>query len=199
MQPELEPGRDSEVTAAAADRPENVRMCLGVGAQDLAVRGHDLSGQQIVDGQAVLAHQEPYAAAQREPPDPHRAGVAEPSGQAVGPRRSCVFTGGQTCLGPGGVPFGIDVQPFHVRKIEHYPPFRDTVTGGAVAAAAYSKLQPSLTRERDDVRDLSRVRGPDDDCWMVVDPAVEDGSRLVVPGVFRRDHSTVEGSTELRD
>jgi hypothetical protein len=55
VQPELEPGRHPEVAAAAADRPEQVRMPLVIDAQQPAVGGHDLGGQQVVDGQAVLS------------------------------------------------------------------------------------------------------------------------------------------------
>ena len=55
VEPELEPGHDAEVAAAAADRPEQVRVRLGVDAEELAVGGHDLGGEQGVDRQAVLA------------------------------------------------------------------------------------------------------------------------------------------------
>jgi hypothetical protein len=88
---------------------------------------------------------------------------------------SRVCAGGQARLSPRGALFGIDVQRLHVRKIEHDPPVRD------------------------DERDLGRVRGPDDDRRPAVDPAVEDGTRLVVPGVVRRDHPTVEGGAQLAE
>jgi hypothetical protein len=43
-------------------------------------RGHDLGGQQVVDREAVLANEEPDAAAQRDPADADGAGVAEAGG-----------------------------------------------------------------------------------------------------------------------
>ena len=199
VQPELEAGRDAEVAAAAADRPEEVRVRLGVRAQELAVRGHDLGGQQVVDREAVLADEVADAAAQRDPADPDRAGVAEPGREAVGCRRGRVFAGGQPRLGPGGAAFGIDLQRPHVREVEHDPPVGDAVTGDAVAAAADGQLQPGLARQRDDASDVGRVRGPDDDRRPAVDPAVEDGAGLVVLGVVRRDHSSAKWSIELRD
>ncbi len=100
VQPELEAGRDAEVAAAAADRPEEVRVRLGVDAQELAVGGHDVGGQQVVDREAVLADQVPDAAAQRDPPDPDRAGVAEPGRQAVRSCRGRVLARGQTLSRP---------------------------------------------------------------------------------------------------
>ena len=83
VEPELEAGRDAEVAAAAADRPEQVRIVLGVDAEELAVGGHDLGGEQVVDREAVLADEVADAAAERDPADPDRAGVAEPDRQAV--------------------------------------------------------------------------------------------------------------------
>ena len=41
----LEPGRDAEVAAAAADRPEKVRVRLGVHPENPAVGGHDVGSQ----------------------------------------------------------------------------------------------------------------------------------------------------------
>ena len=64
VEPELEPGHDPEVAAAAADRPEQVRLVLGVDQPDLAVGGHDLGGEQVVDRQAVLADEVADAAAE---------------------------------------------------------------------------------------------------------------------------------------
>ena len=46
VQAELQAGHDAEVAAAAADRPEQVRVVLGVRAEQLAVGGHDVGGQR---------------------------------------------------------------------------------------------------------------------------------------------------------
>ena len=90
VQPELEPGGDAEVAAAAADRPEQVRVRARVDAQELAVGGHDLGREQRVDRQAVLAHEVADAAAERDAADADRAGVAEAGRQAVrGGGRRC--------------------------------------------------------------------------------------------------------------
>jgi hypothetical protein len=68
-----------------------------------------------------------------------------------------------------------------------------------VATAADGQLQPRVTRQRDDVGDLVGVGGLDDDGWVAVDAAVEDGARLVVVGIPRRDHPAVEGGAQLPD
>ena len=71
VQTEPEPGRDAEVATPAADRPEQIRLGLRVHAVHRAVGGHDVGGQQVVDREAVLAHEEADAAA--ADPDPAQA------------------------------------------------------------------------------------------------------------------------------
>jgi hypothetical protein len=66
---------------------------VGVDAQELAVGGDQLGGQQVIDGQAVLSDQVADAAAQGDPADADRAGVAEPGRQPVGRRGGAVGDG----------------------------------------------------------------------------------------------------------
>jgi len=199
VQPQLEPGRDAEVAAAAADRPEQVGMGVGVHPQLLAVGGHHLGGQQVVDGEAVLADQEADPTAQGDPADPHRAGVAEPGRQAMLAGGGGVVAGCQSGLGPGGACRDVDVQGPHVAEVEHDAAVADAVAGVAVAAAADGQLQPRLAGQRDHPRDVGGVGDPDDDRRAAVEAAVEDRAGLVVAGVVGGDHPTVEGSAQLRD
>jgi hypothetical protein len=83
VQPVLEAGGHPEVAAAAADRPEQVGVVLVVGPQQPAVGGDEVGGQQVVDGQAVLADQVADAAAKGDAADADRAGVAEPGRQPI--------------------------------------------------------------------------------------------------------------------
>lgn len=53
MQPELELGDNAEVAATTAQRPEQVRVVLLRGTQDLTVGGDHFSRDQVVDGQTV--------------------------------------------------------------------------------------------------------------------------------------------------
>ncbi len=66
---ELERGDDAEVAAAAAQRPEQLRVLVLAGVQVLAVGGHDVGADEVVAGQAALADQPADAAAEREPGD----------------------------------------------------------------------------------------------------------------------------------
>src|SRR5690606_21423846 len=133
VQPVLEPGHDAEVATAAAERPEEIRMRLGIDAQKLAVRGDDFSRQERVDRQAVLAYKVPDPTAQRDSANPDRGGIAEPGREAMRSHCHGVFTRGQTRLSPRRAPFDIDLQGPHVREIDHESPVGHAVTGAAVA------------------------------------------------------------------
>ena len=71
---ELERGHDAEVAAAAAQRPEQVRIAVRTGHDTLAGRGDDLGPDQVVAGEARRARQPADPAAERQAAD---AGVAE--------------------------------------------------------------------------------------------------------------------------
>jgi hypothetical protein len=199
VESEPQPGGHAEVAAAAADRPEQVGIGLGVDADEFAVGGDQLGGEQVVDRQAVLADQVADAAGEGDPADADRAGVAEPGRQAVGVRGGGVLPRGQARLGPGGAALWVDVQRTQVRQVEDDAPVADAVAGRAVAAAADGELQPGLARERDDAGDVRGVGGADDDRGPPVEPAVEEGAPLVVAGVVRRDHAAAQVGAELWD
>ena len=94
MQPEQERGDDAEVAAAAADRPVEVGVLLGVGAHALAAREHQLGLEEVVDRQPELAGQVAEAAAEREAADP--GGRDDPAR-----RRQAVLAGRLVDLAPG--------------------------------------------------------------------------------------------------
>ena len=86
MQGEPERGDDAEVAAAATQRPEQIGVLLGGRPDDVGFGGDYLGGQQVVDGEPVLAHEEADAAAEGEPADAGVADDAAGGGQAVGLR-----------------------------------------------------------------------------------------------------------------
>ena len=88
---ELEPRDDTEVAAAAADRPEQVGMRVRAGGDLPAVGRDDLDRLEGVDGQAVLADQPADPAAEGQPGDADRPGVAERRRQTVGRGGDRVF------------------------------------------------------------------------------------------------------------
>ena len=64
-EPQLDRGHDREAAAAAADRPEELRVVVRVDAADTAVGVDDLGREDRVRGEAVLAGEPAEAAAER--------------------------------------------------------------------------------------------------------------------------------------
>ena len=162
VQPELEARRDAEVAAAPADRPEQVGVVVGIDAQQLAVGGHDLGGEQVVDRQAVLADEEADAAAERDAADPDRAGVAEAGGQAVlaGRRRCTRPRSARSRPRRSGRSTSISSARMS-RQVEDDAALGDAVARGAVAAAADRQLEAGARAPcAIDARDVVRVRRP---------------------------------------
>ena len=174
-------------------------MGFGVHAQELAVCGHDVSGQQGVDREAVLAGEISDAAAQRDPADSDRAGIAEPDSQAMRPRSGCEFACGQTGLGPGRSPLGINVQRTHIAQVEHDASVSYTVADDTVTSTADGEFQSGIARQRDDICNVSIVCDPHDKRRAAVNSAVKYSTCLIVTYVVRRDYLAFESRAEGGD
>ena len=81
--PEGEVDHDAEVPTTASDRPEQVRILVVAGGDELARRQDDLSGQQIVTAQPPLPVEPTDATAERQAADTgrrhHAPGTASPN------------------------------------------------------------------------------------------------------------------------
>ena len=187
MEPVLEPGRDAEVPAAAADRPEEVRIMVGIDDPDLAVGGDQLGGQQVVDGQAVLPSEIADAAAEGDPAEPHRPRIAEAGREPVGAGRLRIRAGGQPGAGPRRPPFDVDLERLEVAHVEDDPAVAHAQPAVGVAAAPHGQLEPGLAGDPDDMGHVGCVGDPDDDRRSAVDVAGEDAPHLVVLGVVGGD------------
>ena len=150
VEPVLQARDDAEVAAAAAQRPEQLRLGLGVHAAQPPVRGDDLRREQVVDGQPVLAHEEADAAGERDAADPDGARVAEARREPVLARRDGERAGGEARARPGRAPGGVELERAQRREVDHDAAVGDAVARGAVAAAADRELGPGLAGVGDD-------------------------------------------------
>jgi hypothetical protein len=182
-----EPRRHAEVAAAAADRPEQVGVRLGVDTQELALRRDDVGGEQVVDRETVGPDEVADTAAEGDPADPHRSRVAEPDREAVLGGRVRELGGGEAGLGPGRSGLGVDLDRLPPREVEDDPAVGHAVTGDAVAAAADRERQAALAGGGDDAGDVVVVRDANDDRRPTVEAAVEQSARPLVLGIARRD------------
>jgi hypothetical protein len=198
VEPVVEAGDDAEVATASPDRPEEVCVAVAVDLQDLAVGGHHLRAEQVVDRQPVLAHEVADATAEREAADPDRGRVAKAHGEPVagGGRRH--LTRGEAAGGMHDPRVGVDLERSQSAEVEHEAALARAVAGSAVAAAANRELDAGLSRERDDARDLAGICGSDDRRRAAVDRREEDGARRLVAGLVRPDHG-IGQAAELTD
>ena len=164
-----------------------------------AVGGHDLGREQVVDGQAVLAHEVADAAAERDPADADRAGVAEADGQAVLAERRGELRRGQAGLGPRRPAVDVDVEPFSSDRSSTMPPSVDAVAGAAVAAAADGELEAGLAREATTAATSSASATLTMAAGSAVDRRRDHGARLVVVVVAGGDDPALERGAQLWD
>ena len=69
MQLVLNPGYDPKMTASATNGPEQIRVLLGIHCSDLPIGRDEIYGNQVINGQAILAIEATIATAQCEPTD----------------------------------------------------------------------------------------------------------------------------------
>src|SRR5713101_2017887 len=82
----LEGGDHAKVAASAAQAPEQVGVLGGTHGQHLAIGSDQISGQEVVAGEAVLARQPAEAAAKGEATNARIGDNAPSRGQAEGLR-----------------------------------------------------------------------------------------------------------------
>ena len=66
----LEAGDHAEISAASAERPEEVLVLRSAGGENLSIGGYDLRRQQIVDGHSVLTNEPANPASKGQAADP---------------------------------------------------------------------------------------------------------------------------------
>src|SRR5215831_3810049 len=109
----LKGGDHAEVTAAAPDAPEEVRVLAGADVAELAISGDDIGGNEVVTGQTVPARQPADAAAQGEAGDAGVGVGAAGGGQAKGLGLVVEFPPLDTALGSDGAPGGVNPDALH--------------------------------------------------------------------------------------
>ena len=181
VEPELEGRDDPEVRTGAAQAPEELWVLVRRGAHEAAVRGDEVDGEQVVEGQPERAHQPAHAATEREARDPcvrHDShGTDEP-----------VLLRGRVQLGEqrapadaGGLRLRVDLDAAHPGEVDHDPVVAGGEPGDAVPAAADRDRKILFAAEAEGGDDIVHAARTDDHRRSTVDHPVPDAARLVVP------------------
>lgn len=113
MQGELERGHDAEVAPPAADRPEQVRVLVLAGGDDLAVGEDHLYRDQVVTCEPVDRGRPAVAASCREAADAGARDAASRRMEAVRLRGTIELAPEDAAVGAGRAGHGIDVDGAH--------------------------------------------------------------------------------------
>ena len=196
---EQEAGDHAEVAAAAAQRPEQVRILLRAGGDEAAVGEHHVGLEQVVDGQPVLAGQVAGAAAEGQARDAGGRDDAERHRQAEGMRRVVDVARRAARLDANGAVRRVDADPLHHRQVDDQPVVDAAEARPVVAAAADGDEKAVVAAEvhrRDHVGDVGALR---DQQRPLVDHAVVERAGLVVVRVVARDQPAAKILPKLID
>ena len=149
VQGEGEAGDGAEVPAAAAQRPEQLRVLPRRDAQDFRVGGDDLCGEQVVAAQPEHAVQPADPAAQRDAAHADRGHVGTGHGQARRLGGLVHHAPGRAAADGGHAPVWVDSHRGHRGQVEHQCAVGDGPAGVIVPAAADADRQPQVGGEPD--------------------------------------------------
>jgi hypothetical protein len=189
---ELDRHDGAEAAATAAQRPEQVGVLVAGGADELAVRGHELDGEQAVGREAVAA---------AEPAEPAAERVADDAdvGRGARERREAGFGGGGRDVQPqrAGLDAGdavrlVDLDRAHLAGLDEHRVVERTHRSSVVAGALHGDPQAVRVGELDERLHVGGAAGERDQRGTLVDREVPGLARRV-PGVFTgQDDGPVE-------
>jgi hypothetical protein len=134
----------AEVAAAAAQRPQQVRVVVAVGADEGTVGEHDLGGDEVVGGQPEATAQAAVPAAEREPDDADTAARAGDGGQ---PERLCgrqEVGSGRARLDGGLALRGVDRDGPHAGDVDDQAAVPNGAAGPVVTGGPDRQRQAAL-------------------------------------------------------
>ena len=193
MQLIFEGGRHAEVSASAANGPEQIGLLVLAGPQHLAFGGDELDGPRLSRARPYLPISQPSPPPRVSPAIP----VVETTPPVTARPCSCVSRlssrPGDAALRAHRSALGIDVNALHRRQVDHHPAIDGRASRHVVAAAANRDLEAELARELDGIDDVGHAAASGDQCRALVHQSVVDLSRFLVAGVRRLQELSPEG------
>ena len=191
VQGELQGRHDAEVPAAAAQRPEQVRLVVGVCAHLVTVGRDQLDRGDVVGLHPELACVPPDAAAEAVADDPDVGRRAVQRGEAVLGRRLDRRPARAPGLDPRRAGGRVDSDALHGGGSQQYDVAERAEGTGLCPVPWGATRSPARRAARDDLGDLAGARGVGDGGGPLVDGRVPRHARDVV----RRIACDVHGPT----
>ena len=167
-------------------------MVVGRRPHDVACRGDHIGLDEVVDGEPVLAHQPPDAAAQAEAAD---AGVAHDAARGCQTVCLCLVVDvapQSPTLDEGRAVDEIDRDGAHRREVDDDPVVAHCGAGDVVASASYGDLEVAVASETHRRGNVRGACAAGDHPRSSVDVAVPYGSGVVVVIVVGGDEDASE-------
>ena len=199
MGPEQEAGHHAEIAAAAAKRPEEVRVYRLARSDKPTVGQHDVGLDQTIDGEPVLAAQIAVTAGKREASDAGGRDDAKRHSQSERVRRVIDLSGQAARGDPRSLGRRIDPYALHHRKIDNETIIDAAEPGSIMAAATYGDGQILLAAEVHSRDHIGRVGAARDQMRPLVDHRVIKLARLIVFGVVAADKRAAQALREFRN
>jgi hypothetical protein len=163
---------------------------------ELAFGGDHVDGDQVVDREPVLPHQEADPTAQREPGQPGVRNEPSRDAEPKGLRLAIELTQEDARLGADRPGLGVDPDALHRTEIDHDSSVAYRVPGVAVPAAPDRDEETVRPREADRPDDVGDTRATGDERRAAVDRCVPYPAMLVVGLVPGPDHFAAENGGE---
>jgi hypothetical protein len=199
VQPILERGNHTQVSATAAQRPEQILVFLRTGCEQFSIGGHDIGRQQVIEGKAKFPVEVSEAAAQGESRD---AGAWYDSSGGGQPER----LGLMIKIALGGPAFGarspvlrIDDNAVHTGQIDYQTVVAHSIADYSVTAAADRDRHACITRETDGRNYIGHARAPRNEDGSTVNHAVENLACLLIMRVTARNQFAPQLRREFLD
>ena len=195
---DLDRDDDAEAAAPAAQRPEEVGVLVAVGAQEGAVRRHDVDADDAVGGEPMLAREPADAAAERVADDADiRRGAVQRREPVLGRGDDDVLPH-RARLDAGDPALGVDLDTAQLAHVDQHRAVERSVRRGAVAGPLDDDLEIALDRVVDRGDDVLDRRRQGDDRGAQVGGEVPGVPGVVVAAVVGEDELEVVCGHGLR-
>ena len=180
MGAEEEAGHDAEISAAAAQRPQEVGVLRLGSGDETAVGQNQVRFEQIIRREPVLAAEVTVTAAQREPGDAGGRDDPEWHGLTEGLGRVIDVAGRAARAHSHRLVLGVDPHALHRRQVDDQAVVDAAETRAIVAAAANGDRELVVPAEIDRGDHVGDVGASGDEQRPLVDHGVVELSRLFV-------------------
>jgi hypothetical protein len=199
MEPILERRDDAEVAAPAPQRPEEIGVLRRAGLLELAVGRHHVGGDQVVDGEPVLAHQPAQAAAQRQPADPRVGDGAAGRGEPERLRLMIELAPEHAALRPGRAGGRVHVDALHRGQVDDQATVVGAVARRSVAAAAHGHHDAGRPCEVERLLHIGDAGAARDERRPAVDVAIPHASGGLVAALLTLNQLATQSAPEAAD